>query len=85
MKAKLANFPSDPVETFVKHVEFAQKFGDLEEFQLDSRSFVEQFNLDLIGLAIIISIVLYQLTKFIFKTTALIVKILNSNGKKKSD
>lgn len=49
---------------FVKHVEFAEKFGALEELQLDSinYSFVEQFHLDLIALAMSFLFAVYYLT-----------------------
>ncbi|CAB3406842.1 unnamed protein product [Caenorhabditis bovis] len=60
----LNNRPTNPRETFVKHVEFAARFGRMPSMEPYARhqSFIEHFFLDIIaiGLLIVITILVYS-------------------------
>lgn len=56
-------------DLFIKYVEYAEKFGALEELRLDAAgvSLVELFHLDLIGLSLLCLLTLFSLILFVSK------------------
>jgi hypothetical protein len=69
IKAKIANLPQNSAETFVKYIEFAEKFGSLDELRLDTdgESIFEQFYLDLIGGALFLLVIFYLVITILLK------------------
>jgi hypothetical protein len=85
LKAKILNFPVDPVEMFVKHVEYAEKFGQLEELQLDTmdETIVEEFKLDLVALALVSIFLIYTISMFLLRRVLLFRSQLRVSRTKK--
>jgi UDP-N-acetylglucosamine:LPS N-acetylglucosamine transferase len=76
LKEKLLNFPQNSAETFVKHVEFAERFGSLDELRLDTagESIFEQFFLDLIGVCLLFLVISYLIIITLLRQMILLVK-----------
>jgi hypothetical protein len=91
LKAKVQNMPIAPEELFVKHVEFAERFDVTKDLELDSAddSFIEEFNLDIIGLAaLFLSLfvfLLYILLRYLYKGVSVFVSFLNLSSSSKKN
>jgi hypothetical protein len=89
LKAKIANMPIKPEELFVKHVEFAERFDITKDLELDSAddTLIEQFNLDIIGLALLFLALsvffMYKFLRYLYSVFVLVSRVLNRLDSKK--
>lgn len=69
IKAKLAAYPANFTDDFIKSVEFSEKFGNLREFELESvhLNFIQYYCLDVVCVALtLFIIILYVLSKLLY-------------------
>ncbi|KAI6170748.1 Glucuronosyltransferase [Aphelenchoides bicaudatus] len=64
LKEKVRNMPISPEETFVKFVEYAERFDVTKDLMLDAanETIIQEFNLDIIGLGLLFALVVGYLT-----------------------
>jgi len=81
LKAKIASAPTNAADVFLKHVEFAEKFGRLEDLDLETAddNIFEQFHVDLIVIGVLLALSIYWILSFLTKRMVLFLKVLSES------
>lgn len=74
-----------PEDLFVKHVEFSERFDIRRDLELDTvdDTFLEQFNLDFIGLFVLFALfsifLVYTFLSYLYSATVFALKLLDNS------